>query len=137
MNQEKHYYAFISHSSKDEKIALWLCNKLNGYHIPTMVQKKYGAPKSIKPCFTFQTDLARDPVLKRALEKELDDSRYLIVVCSPNSARPSYVNGEIKHFVNEEVQHFINTGRSDQIIPFIVDGKPKSIYARILIRKKQ
>ena len=126
MNQEKHYYAFISHSSKDEKIALWLCNKLNGYHIPTMVQKKYGAPKSIKPCFTFQTDLARDPVLKRALEKELDDSRYLIVVCSPNSARPSYVNGEIKHFVNEEVQHFINTGRSDQIIPFIVDGKPNT-----------
>ena len=127
MDQDKHYYAFISHSSKDEKIALWLCDKLNGYHIPTAVQKEYGVPKSIKPCFTFQTDLARDPVLKKSLEKELDDSQFLIVVCSPNSAKPYYVDGEVKHFVNDEVQHFIDTGRSEKIIPFIIEGTPHAI----------
>ena len=66
-------------------------------------------------------------MLKRSLEKELDDSQFLIVVCSPNSAKSSCVDGEVKHYVNDEVQHFINTGRSDKIIPFIIEGKPHAI----------
>ena len=115
MNENKHYYAFISHSSEDAKIALWLRDKLDNYHIPTSVQKEYDVPKSLKPNFTFQTDLAGNK-LKEALDSELDDSRFLIVICSPCAARSSYVNGEI--------QHFIDTHRVDKIIPFIVAGTP-------------
>lgn len=116
MNQEqKHYYAFISHSSEDEKTAKWLCKQLEGYHIPTTIQKEYQAPKRLKPIFLFQADLAGNK-LRAALEGELKDSKYLIVICSPSSAKSDYVN--------EEVLHFINSGRYDKIIPFIVDGKP-------------
>ena len=51
MSDQKHYYAFISHSSEDEKIAKWLCKQLEGYHIPTAIQKEYHAPKRLKPIF--------------------------------------------------------------------------------------
>lgn len=115
MEQEKHYYAFISHSSDDQKTALWLRNQLVNYHIPTSIQKEYHAPKRIRPVFLYQTDLAGN-VLGEALNKELNDSQFLIVICSPSGAKSTYVN--------DEIQHFIDIGKADRIIPFIVDGKP-------------
>lgn len=115
MSEGKHYYAFISHSSENEKIALWLRDQLDNYHIPVAVQKQYGVPKNLCPNFTFQTDLAGNK-LKEVLDRELDDSKFLIVICSPSAAKSPYVNGEI--------QHFIDTGRTDKIIPFIIDGTP-------------
>jgi hypothetical protein len=111
----KHYYAFISHSSKDEKMAKWLLKQLENYHIPATIQKEYHAPKRLKPIFLFQKDLTGNK-LRDALEGELRDSKFLIVVCSPASARSEYVNAE--------VQHFIDSGRYDKIIPFIIDGVP-------------
>ena len=80
MSEGKHYYAFISHSSENEKIALWLRDQLDNYHIPVAVQKQYGVPKNLCPNFTFQTDLAgnklkekmmtpENPAVKRAFER--------------------------------------------------------------------
>lgn len=112
---QKHYYAFISHSTTDEKVALWLRKELEGYHIPSAVQRDYHAPKHLKPIFLYQTDLAGIQ-LEEALSNSLADSQYLIVVCSPSAAQSGYVNNE--------VQHFIDTGRADKIIPFIVSGTP-------------
>lgn len=117
--EQKHYYAFISHSSEDEKIALWLRDELEGYHIPSTVQQDYHAPKQLKPVFVYQTDLA-GLNLKDSLAKSLVDSQYLIIICSPSAAKSGYVNGE--------VQHFIDTNRADKIVPFIIAGTP---YASI------
>ena len=113
--EQKHYYAFISHSSEDEKTAKWLCKQLEGYHIPAVIQKDYHAPKRLKPIFLFQTDLSGNK-LRDALEGELSDSQFLIVLCSPAAAKSDYVNKEVKHF--------IDSGRYDKIIPFIIDGTP-------------
>jgi hypothetical protein len=52
------------------------------------------------------------------IEKSLEDSEFLIVICSPTSARSPWVN--------KEVQTFIDLGRADHIIPFVVDGIPFS-----------
>ena len=113
--EQKHYYAFISHSSEDEKTAKWLCKQLEGYHIPAVIQKDYHAPKRLKPIFLFQTDLSGNK-LRDALEGELSDSQFLIVLCSPAAAKSDYVNKEVKHF--------IDSGRYDKIIPFIIKGTP-------------
>ncbi|MDR1965401.1 MAG: toll/interleukin-1 receptor domain-containing protein [Synergistaceae bacterium] len=48
----------------------------------------------------------------------LEASRYLIVVCSPRSAESGQVDGEVRRFVE--------TGRSENIIPFIIEGSPVS-----------
>lgn len=113
--EQKHYYAFISHSSSDAKVAKWLCRQLEGYYIPIMIQKEYHAPKHLKPIFIYQKDLSGN-ILRDALGGELSDSQYLIVICSPAASK--------SYNVNKEVIHFLETGRGRKIIPFIVDGTP-------------
>ena len=49
---------------------------------------------------------------------KLDESKYLIVICSPNSAQSKYVG--------EEIAYFRSKGREREIIPFIIDGIPHS-----------
>ena len=48
---QKHYYAFISHSSQDEKTALWLRRQLEDYRIPSAIQRDYHAPQRLRPVF--------------------------------------------------------------------------------------
>ena len=121
-NQNFTYYAFISYSHKDQKWAKWLQKKLESYRLPTVIRKESGKslPRRIAPVFLDATDLTVGK-LNDKLNQELAASRYLIVICSPNSARP---NQEGKHYVNAEVTHFCELGREENIIPVIVDGKP-------------
>ena len=115
------YYAFISYTGKDEKWARWLQKNLESYRMPSSLLKENPElPSSIRPVFWYKTDLSGTN-LSAALEKELCSSRYLIVVCSPDSARSEWVN--------DEVECFIRQGRTDQIIPFIVSGNPDSSHS--------
>ena len=118
MEQDFKYFAFISYSSKNEKWAKWLHSKLEHYHIPTALCKDNpNIPKKIRPVFWYKKDLSGSR-LKEALEKELEVSRYLIVICSPDSAKSEWVNDEVKSFITRE--------RGGDIIPFIVEGTPHS-----------
>ena len=110
------YYAFVSYSRKDQKIAKWLQNKLERYRLPAKIRKEHSEiPKKLFPIFRDQTDLTGIE-LAEALMTELVNSKYLIVICSPNSARSEWVNWEIECFKA--------LGKEKFIIPFIVDGEP-------------
>jgi len=110
------YYAFISYSHKDKVIAKKLQKFLQSYHLPSKLQKAYpNLPKNLKPVFMDESNLVGTG-LQEALNKNLDSSNYIIVICSPASAKSRYVN--------EEVTHFIELGRKSHIIPLIVDGEP-------------
>jgi len=113
-----HYYAFISYSSADGKWAKWLQNHLENYRLPTAVRKQsIDIPKRLMPIFRDSTDLSTG-VLKDVLRKELEASKFLVVLCSPSSAASSWVN--------EEVKHFIELGRTERIIPLVIEGEPFS-----------
>ncbi len=118
MKQENFkYYAFISYSHKDQEIAKELQKRLERYHLLSNLQKSHPyLPKSLKPIFIDESNLVAKGSLKTALQSNLERSNYLIVICSPNSAQSEYVNGE--------VDYFIKLGRTDRIIPLIVDGTP-------------
>lgn len=126
MSEEYANYAFISYSHKDEKWAAWIQQKLEAYRLPSVIRKEAGStiPERIRPVFRDATDLGAG-LLRDKLQEELESSRFLIVVCSPNSAKP---NEEGKHWVNDEVTHFASLGRADRIIPLIVDGDEKSAF---------
>ena len=114
--KEFEYYAFISYSSKNTKWAKWLHNSLEYYQVPSVVRKERPSiPQHIRPVFWYRTDLAGTN-LAEALRSELEASKYLIVICSPQSAQSVWVN--------DEVQAFIDMGREKKIIPLIVDGQP-------------
>ena len=123
MNQDtniKHfqYYAFISYCRKDSEWAKWLQNKIETYKIPPIVRKESGnkLPKYIRPIFLDTTDMGIGDI-HQSLSNELEDSKNLVVICSPEAANSIWVNNEI-----EKYKFF---GRENRIIPFIINGTPK------------
>lgn len=112
------YHAFISYSRNDVKWAKWLQNNLERYRIPKSLDKTHSDnPNRLRPIFKDVNDLAAGN-LSDILQKSLENSEFLIVICSPTSARSAWVN--------KEAQTFIDLGRADHIIPFIIDGTPFS-----------
>lgn len=112
MNQN---FAFISYNHKDVKHAKWLQTKLEHYKLPAEIHNEIEDSRFIRPVFRDQTDL-NTGILANTLRDQLEASRYLIVLCSPNSAKSQWVSNEVKTF--------IEWGRLDRIIPVIVDGQP-------------
>ena len=114
------YFAFISYSHKDQELAKRLKKRLQSYHLPSRLRKSYpGLPKKLRPVFLDESSLVSiDESLQKSLYINLDNSNYLIVICSPNSAQSVYVNDEVKHF--------IETGKIAHIVPLIVEGVPHS-----------
>lgn len=111
-------YAFISYSHKDAKEAKWLHKRLEYYKLPSDIYNEYDEKnRYLRPIFRDNEDIGTG-ILKSELRKELEVSEYLIVICSPNSAQSTYVS--------QEAQVFIDQGRIDHIIPYIIDGIPKS-----------
>ncbi|MBQ9312117.1 MAG: toll/interleukin-1 receptor domain-containing protein [Bacteroidales bacterium] len=110
------HFAFISYRWADEKWAKWLQNKIESYSLPTAIYKKNkDLHRKLKPCFRDKTDLGIGE-LTPELQENLRNSKFLIVICSPNSAKSTWVGAEI--------EYFISLGRKDSIIPFIIDGIP-------------
>lgn len=122
MEKEYTYYAFISYNHRDEKWAKMLQYKLHHYRLPSVARKEIGEDVRIRPVFRYVSNLSLGD-LRSNLSKELEESKYLIVICSPNSAQPN-IRGE--HWVNDEINRFIALGRTDRIIPVIVAGTPNS-----------
>lgn len=113
-----HYFAFISYKREDEKWAKWLQKKLESYGFPVDMRKDNPSlPSKIRPIFRDKTDLTGG-TLKAAIERGLEGSKYLIVICSPRAAQSPWVS--------KEVQNFINNGRENYIIPFIIGGTPNA-----------
>lgn len=116
-SNDKKYYAFISYKRDDQKWAEWMQQKLEHYKMPSNLNGRDSLPKEIRPVFRDKSELAAG-VLADEIQKALDNSKYLIVICSPHSAKSEWVN--------KEIQAFIDSGRTDKIIPFIIEGTPNS-----------
>lgn len=112
---ERKNFAFISYNHNDVKWAKWLQKNLESYKLPTEIHNEFEDSRFIRPVFRDQTDL-NTGVLGNVLRDNLEASKFLIVLCSPNSAKSEWVS--------KEVQSFIEWGRLDCIIPLIVDGQP-------------
>lgn len=117
MEEGKEYYAFISYKREDEKWAKWLQDKLEHYKFPTNLNGRTDLPKSIRPTFRDVTDL-KPGLLAEEINNALSNSEWLIVVCSPRAAKSPWVC--------KEAQAYIGFGRSDHIIPFVIEGNPFS-----------
>ena len=114
------YFAFISFQSADAKDAVRLQHAIESYRLPAVLCKESNVPRRIKPLYCYLNDMHAGEELMQELKARMEQSRYLIVVCSPRSAKSVYVNSGI--------DYFISLGRRDSIIPVIVDGVPYSGY---------
>jgi|GEM_PF-4199100 len=115
------YWAFISYSSKDREWGEWLIKALEDYRIPrSLVGLKTGQgaiPQRLYPVFRDRDELRVGSDVGDELRKALLESRFLIVICSPNSADP-------RSWVGKEISSFKEYGRGEEVLALVVDGEP-------------
>ena len=116
------YWAFISYSSKDAAFVKKLHAKLETYRMPRDLVGRPGLddpiPKKLFPVFRDRDELPLASDLGSTIQDALKASRYLIVVCSPNSARSQWVN--------EEIRYYKSIGRTSRILALIIEGEPNA-----------
>uniref|UniRef100_UPI004055A6D8 TIR domain-containing protein n=1 Tax=Candidatus Electrothrix sp. TaxID=2170559 RepID=UPI004055A6D8 len=109
--------AFISYSSIDKDIAKRLQDELEKFVIPPGICKVAKKKDHLGKIFRDRTDLQAGCFLTEGLKNELDNTEYLIVLCSENVRSSSWVNKEIDYFSNKPE-------KINNIIPFIVYSTP-------------
>ncbi len=113
------YFAFISYSSKDVIFANKLQRYIESFKLPINLGQRYPrSPRHLKPIFRDRTDLEQGN-LGDMLMRGLSASKYLLVICSENSAQPNRFG---KRYVDMEVNSFIALNpqvNKSRVIPII------------------
>lgn len=114
MKQEtKGNYAFISYSHKDKNVARRIQKILETFKLPTAIRNEFCESKYLRPIFRDETDI-EPGVLGERLRNHLNNSKFLIVICSSESVKSKYVNEEVRYFIED-------LGRYRYVIPVIVE----------------
>ena len=122
---EQRYDLFISyrHTTGDRDWAKWLVEALETYRTPKHLVKR-GFPPRIQRVFRDEDELPTSPDLNDNIIQALKASRFLVVICSPDTPKSQWVEREIRLF--QEL------GGSDRIIPLLVAGEPDESFPRLL-----
>lgn len=120
------YWAFISYSHTDKRWGDWLHRALETYRVPRRLvghEVRDGKiPERIIPVFRDREELPVSSDLSTNINQALEESRYLIVICSPRSAQ--------SRWVGEEIKTFKRLGRENRILALIVEGSPNASDGR-------
>jgi YD repeat-containing protein len=122
MDELPKYWAFISYSHYDRRVARWCKESLEKQRVPrgkrSLVQSQ-GA--RLQPLFLDERAMSAAPALDSELRKFLDASRSLVVICSPFATLSGYVNDEIRYFQS--------IGRGHRIFCVAASGIPNATDA--------
>jgi len=124
------YHAFISYRHADNKEpgrqwATWLHQAIETYEVPADLvgqknQRGEEIPARIYPIFRDEEELPAHADLGYSIVKALDETRLLVVLCSPRAVASTYVA--------DEIAYFKQLGRSDSIIAAMIDGEPNASW---------
>lgn len=123
MGTEFKYWAFISYSHADKKWGNWLHSALETFKVPKLPAGVEGGagealPRRIFPIFRDREELPTSADLGTMITRALEQSRCLIVICSPRAAQ--------SRWVNQEILDFKRMGGAGRILALIVDGEPNA-----------
>ena len=117
---EPRYWAFLSYSHREARVAAGVQRALETYRIPRrLVGRKTplgDVPVYLKPIFRDRNELQAGADLTATVREALASSRYLIVLCSPSAARSEWVNREIVEFKRMH--------GDKRVLALIVEGEP-------------
>ena len=129
MEQNNEYFVFISYSSLDNEWAIWLRHELEHYHLPASFNGRTDVRDNLRKVFRDRDELSAGPEWDEQVQKALEETNNLIVICSPHSAKSDAVN--------KEIETFIALGKEDHIFPFIVEGdNPEDCFPKALKHSK-
>ena len=120
------YDAFISyrHSELDMYIAKKVHKSLETFKVPRAIKKKSGK-KNIKRVFRDQEELPIGSDLGNNIKCALEESEYLIVICSPRT-KDSY-------WVLTEIETFISMHGRDRVLAILIEGEPDESFPELLL----
>jgi len=116
-------YRHADNAEEDRQWATWLHQQLEVYEIPgdligTTNLRGERIPDRIYPVFRDEVSLPANADLTTSIVDALDQSQFLIVLCSPRAVQSRYVN--------EEILHFKRAGKSDRVMAGIILGEPNA-----------
>jgi tetratricopeptide (TPR) repeat protein len=114
------YRAFISYSHRDKAVATRLHRTVESYRIPAKlvgtVTPVGKVPRRLAPVFRDRDELPASADLGGELSAALKRSMFLIVICSPASAK--------SHWVDQEILQFKRLHGDTRVLALIVGGTP-------------
>lgn len=123
------YYAFISYARKDStKFAKYIQKELEHYRYPMAGIDDIRKPnddKFLRKIFLDLNELENsEKTFHEELLNKIENSKYLIILCSLESAKSIWVESEINHFLKTHDNNY------NLIVPVLCNGKvPDNIPA--------
>lgn len=120
--REYKYDAFISyrHLPFDMRVAKAVQRLLESYKPPKGTVCKN--TDRIRRLFRDQSELPTSGDLTAEIQDALEDSDYLIVICSPTLKESKWCMQEIRYFKE------LHGGRVDHILPLLIEGEPSDTF---------
>ena len=118
------YAGFISYAHADEAIAAKLHRALETYAIPKSLKPKENRAK-LSPIFRDTAELTAHHSLSEKIREGVQSSRFLIVLCSPDSKE--------SHWVNEEIKLFRQLHGEGSILCALIEGTPQTSFPPALL----
>ncbi len=120
------YDAFISyrHAPLDMEIAKKVHTGLETYKIPGAVQKKTGK-KKMGRVFRDQEELPIGSDLGDNISSALEESEYLLVICSPRTPD--------SYWVCKEIETFIRMHDRQHVLAILIEGEPDESFPPLLL----
>ena len=112
-------YAFISYQRNDSFYAKLLSLRMSFFRLPHDKPNEFKDSRWLVPVWRDRDELTSGGELTTEICEAIDTSKYLLVFCSENSLKTSWVNKEVTHFLKK---HDIN-----QVIPYVLPTKGKPI----------
>lgn len=132
LKKEYHYDAFISyrHTELDKFVAQNLHKRLEAFRMPSVVAKKRAGQKNkIERVFRDKEELPLTSDLNDPIMNALDNSEWLIVICSPRLRESLWCKKEIETFVSKN-------GR-ERVLAVLIEGEPAESFPDELLYKTE
>lgn len=119
------YKAFISyrHGGIDEKVAIQVRKRIEQYYIPRKIRKARSI-KRVGRIFRDTEELRAAGDLSAIIAEALDETEWLIVICSRRYQKSVWCM--------REIEYFLKIRSRDQVIIILVDGEPEESFPKIL-----
>lgn len=123
-----HYDGFISyrHNKRDTAVAIEVQHSLEHFHIPKAIKEKYHKER-FERIFRDEEELNTGADLAKKIEDALNDSDYLIIICSNEYTKSKWC------FL--EVETFLKNHDPDHVLCVLSEGEPPAIFPEVLLKK--
>ena len=125
---EVHYNAFISyrHHPEDIRVASEIHRALEHYRVPKAIR---GKTKGIKRIFRDKEELPITSALANDNPRALQNSDFLIVICSVHTRESTWVQREIETFLKYHDR--------SRVLTVLVNGEPYETIPEILLSEEK